>query len=256
MTHFIKLVKYKENLPFYFFLKREYIGIITKGQCNISYDDRESHDIEQNTIFFAERGVIHISECFSEHIELVFVEYKFASQYPKSHNSKTVRSDEKLSLCRLPKQDSTLLSSIINSTNGNLSADKAFTIYEIASKSSEEIKNKMEFFNSLDPKFYDKMNSMSDDIKHCTKKEGNATKRQSLTRFFNKHFGIAPHKWHIKFRMMYAKYLVYTTNLKIETISKEAGFNDTSNFISKYKKEYGNTPFQGREPKIKIKQRK
>lgn len=63
-----------------------------------------------------------------------------------------------------------------------------------------------------------------------------------LIRCFNEAYGLSPMQYVKKLRMEKAKNLLDDTNLPVQVIANESGFNITSYFIKQFKKEYGTTP--------------
>ncbi len=66
----------------------------------------------------------------------------------------------------------------------------------------------------------------------------------SFRRDFKKHFGIPPGKWLKKKRLEYAKFLLKTTELNVNEIALDSGFENTSHFIKAFKEIYDLTPLK------------
>jgi len=64
----------------------------------------------------------------------------------------------------------------------------------------------------------------------------------SFNRDFIKIYGTTPGKWLKGKRLNYAKYLLETTDLNINEITLESGFENTSHFIRSFKAEFKNAP--------------
>lgn len=76
-----------------------------------------------------------------------------------------------------------------------------------------------------------------------------AVSRTHMTRCFKEYTGFAPHQYITQLRIYNAKYLLKTTNLSINDISRQTGFSDSVYFIQVFKKIEGTTPsiFRKRE---------
>nr|WP_315193561.1 AraC family transcriptional regulator [uncultured Flavobacterium sp.] len=66
----------------------------------------------------------------------------------------------------------------------------------------------------------------------------------SFKRDFKKRFNTTPKKWLIKKRLEKAKRILLSSNLPIQQISIEVGYESTSHFISVFAKHYGISPKQ------------
>lgn len=67
-----------------------------------------------------------------------------------------------------------------------------------------------------------------------------------LSHLFSSYKGIGIGKYILELRIKEAKYLLKTTDKKVNEISEEIGFNDTSYFCRAFKKEVGCTPLKYR----------
>jgi AraC-like DNA-binding protein len=66
-------------------------------------------------------------------------------------------------------------------------------------------------------------------------------------RDFSSLYGCSPGKWLTGKRLEYSKYLLEVTNIDIEELMLESGFNNTSHFIRIFKERYGTTPLRLRK---------
>ncbi len=66
--------------------------------------------------------------------------------------------------------------------------------------------------------------------------------RPNFFRLFKREYGITPAQFIIKERLKLAKQLIQTTNMSIQQVCIEAGFEDVNNFIKMFKKVEGLTP--------------
>ena len=64
----------------------------------------------------------------------------------------------------------------------------------------------------------------------------------SFRRTFKLKFGTTPRQWIIQKRMEKAKHLLQQTDLEVAQVALEVGYENTSHFISAFKKTYGQTP--------------
>ena len=71
--------------------------------------------------------------------------------------------------------------------------------------------------------------------------------RTHMTRCFKEYTGFAPHEYITQLRIYNAKYLLKTTDLSIEDISRQTGFSDSVYFIQVFKKIEGITPSKFRK---------
>lgn len=71
--------------------------------------------------------------------------------------------------------------------------------------------------------------------------------RTHMTRCFKEYTGFAPHQYITQIRIYNAKYLLKTTNLSIDDISRQTGFSDSVYFIQVFKKMEGMTPSKFRK---------
>lgn len=104
--------------------------------------------------------------------------------------------------------------------------------YDIKSRLPEEIKKAMDI---MDNKYQEDINL--DDV---AKEIG--ISKYYLIRLYKKYFNITPYNYLIKNRINQSKYLLKTTNLNIEQISYQVGFNNTSQYIKMFKKYEDITP--------------
>ena len=71
--------------------------------------------------------------------------------------------------------------------------------------------------------------------------------RTHMTRCFKEYTGFAPHEYITRLRIYHAKYLLQSTELSIEEISRQMGFSDSVYFIQVFKKTEGITPSKFRK---------
>lgn len=76
----------------------------------------------------------------------------------------------------------------------------------------------------------------------------------SFRRDFKRYFGASPKEWLANKRLEKAKILLSTTDLNINQVALEIGFDNDSHFIYQFRKRYGETPkqFSIRERMIKL----
>lgn len=68
---------------------------------------------------------------------------------------------------------------------------------------------------------------------------------RSLTSFkqeFRRHYGMPPHRWFIRQRLMHARVLLMSGGRSVSEIGNECRFANTSHFIKLFKREFGITP--------------
>lgn len=65
--------------------------------------------------------------------------------------------------------------------------------------------------------------------------------------YFEKQFGISPHRWLVNKRLEYAKFYLVSTNKSVNDIAKECMFGNTSYFIKRFKETYNQTPIKFRQ---------
>lgn len=68
----------------------------------------------------------------------------------------------------------------------------------------------------------------------------------TFNRDFSKIFGTSPGKWLKNKRLEYSKFLLETTNLNINEITIDAGFENTSHFVRVFKEKYRQPPLKFR----------
>ena len=245
----IKLVIKHGDVPMYVFLKKEYIGIVQCGICDISYNNRDNCTVQSNHVLFVERGLIALSSHYDKGAEIVLIEYKLP--YHNNVIFERIKSlpRSKVVIDEVSAEKYQILCDLVQSVEKNIPAHKMKKIYNIIFNASKEIADRMTLFRGIKAKYLMKINLITDELTCSTHKDMHPTEKQALTRFFNSFYGVSPYKWQLQLRLMYAKYIVITSSIKIDELSHKIGFNDTSNFISKYKKEYGTTPFQDIEKK-------
>lgn len=66
----------------------------------------------------------------------------------------------------------------------------------------------------------------------------------TFKRDFQQAFGCPPGKWLKNKRITYAKFLLETTDLNVNEIASESGFENTSHFIKTFKENYGHPPLK------------
>lgn len=71
--------------------------------------------------------------------------------------------------------------------------------------------------------------------------------RTHMTRCFKEYTGFAPHEYITQLRIYNAKYLLRTTELSIDEISRQTGFSDSVYFIQVFKRIEGMTPSKYRK---------
>lgn len=64
----------------------------------------------------------------------------------------------------------------------------------------------------------------------------------NLTSIFKKELHVSPHEYLVNYRLQIAAELIKTTNLSIQDISNQAGYNDPGNFTKMFKNMYGVSP--------------
>lgn len=72
----------------------------------------------------------------------------------------------------------------------------------------------------------------------------------SFNRDFVKTYGTTPGKWLKSKRLNYAKYLLETTNLNINEITVESGFENTSHFIRSFKEYFNCAPLRFKKQQL------
>ena len=68
-----------------------------------------------------------------------------------------------------------------------------------------------------------------------------------LNRLFVKCMGMSLHNYLLKHRLTQANYLILNTDLPLQDIAAQTGFNSYSNFYISYKNHYGYTPHEYRK---------
>lgn len=71
--------------------------------------------------------------------------------------------------------------------------------------------------------------------------------RTHMNRCFRQHTGFSPHDYLIRLRLNNAKLLLKSTDLSVEAVGIQSGFQDTAYFIQAFKKKEGTTPLQYRK---------
>jgi len=82
-------------------------------------------------------------------------------------------------------------------------------------------------------------------FRDCSIEELARKTNRSLTSFkkeFRRIFGMPPHKWFIRQRLIHSRLLLLSTSLSISEIGVRCSFPNTSHFIKLFKKFYGFTP--------------
>ena len=72
----------------------------------------------------------------------------------------------------------------------------------------------------------------------------------SFNRDFVKTYGTTPGKWLKNKRLNYAKYLLETTDLNINEITVESGFENTSHFIRSFKAHFNSAPLRFKKQQL------
>ena len=67
--------------------------------------------------------------------------------------------------------------------------------------------------------------------------------------FFKESVGVSPHKYYMNIRMKNAQELLEQTDLQINVIAKNCGYNDALYFAQAFKKQVGTTPSEYRKMK-------
>jgi len=117
-------------------------------------------------------------------------------------------------------------------------------IYHIVSHDDGCIKSKI--LNNIDVEKESFEQLVFDNIfKDVSIEELASEANRSLTSFkkeFRKLFGLPPHKWFIRQRLMHARLLLISTSYSVSEIGAQCTFPNTSHFIKLFKKEYAMTP--------------
>ena len=67
--------------------------------------------------------------------------------------------------------------------------------------------------------------------------------------FFKESVGVSPHKYYMNIRMKNAQELLEQTDLQINVIAKNCGYEDALYFAQAFKKQVGTTPSEYRKMK-------
>ncbi|MEM9929492.1 MAG: helix-turn-helix transcriptional regulator, partial [Bacteroidota bacterium] len=66
----------------------------------------------------------------------------------------------------------------------------------------------------------------------------------TFKRAFARHFNTTPGKWFLEQRLAHARYLLVTQRQRPSDIFMSVGYDNLTNFIQAFRKQYGKTPKQ------------
>lgn len=229
----------------------EIIGRIVLGTVNIQNENGE-YNIKKNDIFILERGVYKISPCYGEEIKIDTIDinlpYLISAPLKKGAMLKPKRSGSCVSM----RTDDVIEAYMTKlKTLDNVSVAHLLRLIQRVVNTDSHLAEKILWYRTIDKRQAVAMDYIYANLAETLSVEKIARKTKlsvhQLNRYFKKTINMPPLKWANYHRISYAKYLVATTLFSIKEISQLAGFNDTSNFIQKYKVLYGKTPFLERK---------
>lgn len=238
--------------------------ILTDGLIN-HYVDGKCETISKNTLFFARKeNAHHFENVKDDNIRYINIMVKesfltqFFNLFPPSFKEFFYRG---IYSCPLPedlvyKIDNTLRRIKNFSMQRNVHNDMLCPIFlmimqHIFSESLNLHFNEFEttaspFFNALANIMQDP-NSPSFSVKDlCTKFNYS---RMQLNRIFKKYLNSTPHDYLLNYKLLHAKELLRSTNMKILDIAMATGYSTLSQFNLNFKKSYGMTPSEYRKKK-------
>lgn len=241
-----------------FFFHREVFGFLLAGNIKIEAESGV-FEINKGEFFILDRGYYLVNYC-SKMVSLLTL--KLPSQFI-IENKALIYSKAK-SLKNAPvatqKADLATLNELgkiehnLQVKNKNTKSDRAIiNIVKQLFISPGGVSDKLHWYKGLTPSVINFMDDVFDNLDSVINIDFFSKKHEisvfQLIRLFSRHFKLTPTQWITANKMKLAKYLIYTTNLKILEISEKVGYNDTSNFIIKYKKKFNMTPLTERKLK-------
>lgn len=240
-----------------YFLASHVLSVVLKGELKLeTYYEEERYTVTKNQLVFIPKGRYMITDIFpiNEQFEAVFFFFEdtLIDQFLlniKKQDTTTSNSNLILSYTdKIKAFTESILNIYTEPVDKEVTRIKLFELLYLI-YNSEQQQNFIQILNSLNNKKkrnlemlmienFDK--SMSIDDYACL--TGRSV--SSFKRDFERQFQTTPKKWLIKKRLEKAEHLLLHTNLPIQQISLEIGYENASHFVSLFGKWYGVTPKQ------------
>jgi AraC-like DNA-binding protein len=129
---------------------------------------------------------------------------------------------------------------VVNIVTGGINPKAADYFKELASSTKRDLRPLMEehFLFNLKLKEFAKLSGRS---------------LASFNRDFIKSYNTTPGKWLKQRRLEYGRFLLETTNLNVNEIANDIGFENTSHFIKSFKAQYQTSPLKFKKQRIQKK---
>ena len=234
----------------YRFFSREKLIYVVNGTLEIEFNGQRVIVSEKN-ILFVERGLYRYV------VKTVNMLKLYEIDVVHSHLAQTAPKVEidpvRKSIVEINKSNEQLRRTIdkFEVLTGLVSPAKFSTMINKIITRPNNLSEKVMWYKNLNPKFVMALDLIYENLSENFQVADIANKADisifKLSRMFLKYFDMPLHKWLTNQRIMRAKMYLYETDLSVGLVSENVGFADTSNFISKYKKEYGITPLRERK---------
>lgn len=264
---FVKHICTKDEAKFKVWSNNNYFAFITSGK-KIWRSVYHSYEVSEGDIIFVKKGAILTHEFFEDKFcaIFIFIPDDFIKEF-LMRNTSLLRTTSK----SISSQDT-----VIRIARDELleSYDRSIRSYLLLSNKPNEQLLKLKFEELLLSLFSNKKHHDLTDyfISLCQNKEYQISRvskvmeenfarnlnlhdyarlchmsMSTFRRFFKLHYNTTPILWLKNRRLDFARHQILTSDLSINQISFECGFEDPSYFIRSFRQKYNLTPFQYRQ---------
>jgi AraC family transcriptional regulator, exoenzyme S synthesis regulatory protein ExsA len=243
------------------FVREHMLIFVLKGRKQISFQD-QSVLVDENCLVLFKKGLYIISENLSpdHHFEalIIFIQNKFLKEFVYDHNLSVPDQKSSVNYFSIPTNE--LLNSFkiqyLSYFGKNLSNLKMILqvklqeLFLILTSNSFRLPV-IQFIQTaikdepLDLE-YVVQKTLFEHVSLRDLAEISGRSLASFKRDFQKHFNSSPKKWINQQRLNHAQVLLNNTNKNISEIAYACGFESSSHFIRRFKKEFGFTPSERR----------